>query len=194
MNIKQADLCIPGAFSCYAPKLYARYCDYFTRLCEHDEGLEWPFDNSVFPTTTVNFGPNAACYDHLDFANAAAGWCSITSAGRYDPKRGGHLILFDIDLVIEFPPGSTILIPSSVLRHGNTPINEGNGETRVGMTQYAAGALFRWVDNGFMKAASTSESHKARMRAEAPHRFKHLLSLYSTLSSLADDRDLVFGK
>ncbi|KAF7968247.1 hypothetical protein HWV62_31539 [Athelia sp. TMB] len=148
--------------------MYSRYCDYFTRLLNHDTALRagWSFDNSIFPTTTVNFGPNAVCFDHLDFANAAAGWCAITSTGNYDPTRGGHLVLFDIDMIIEFPPGSTILIPSSVMRHGNTPIQA--GETRAGITQYAAGALFRWVDNGFMKADSTSDEVKARMAAEAP--------------------------
>lgn len=136
-----------GAFSAYAPKLYERYCDYFERLHAHDPTLTWNFPKSVFPATTVNFGPNAVCYDHLDFGNAAAGWCAITSAGSYDPKLGGHLILFDIDLIVEFPPGSTILIPSSIMRHGNTPVQ--SGETRVSMTHYAAGGLFRYVDHGF---------------------------------------------
>ncbi|KAF7974343.1 hypothetical protein HWV62_12406 [Athelia sp. TMB] len=183
-----------SAFSHFAPKLYSRYCDYFTRLLNHDAALKagWSFDNSIFPTTTVNFGPNAVCFDHLDFANAAAGWCAITSTGNYDPTRGGHLVLFDIDTIVEFPPGSTILIPSSVMRHGNTPIQA--GETRAGITQYAAGALFRWVDNGFMKAESTSDEVKARMAAEAPQRFNNLLGLYSTLDSLAADAKAVFGK
>lgn len=161
------------------------------RLRDHDQMLEWNFSNSVFPATTVNFGPNATCYDHLDSANAAAGWCAITPAGSYDPKRGGHLIIFDINTVVEFPPGSTILIPSSVMRHGNTPIQK--GETRVGITQYAAGALFRWVDNGFMKAENTSDEVKARMRAEAPDRFNTLLKLYSTITSLAADRASIFN-
>ncbi|KAF7972612.1 hypothetical protein HWV62_17434 [Athelia sp. TMB] len=181
-----------SAFSYYGPKMFARYCGYFSRLRANNAALVWPFDNSVFPTTTVNFGPNATCYDHLDYANAAAGWCSITSAGSYDPRHGGHLILFDIKTVVQFPPGATILIPSSVWRHGNTPIQP--GETRVGMTQYAAGGLFRWVDNGFMRAKDTSEEAQARMRAEAPTRFNSLLKLYSTLESLVSDRISVFGK
>ncbi|KAF7965063.1 hypothetical protein HWV62_698 [Athelia sp. TMB] len=181
-----------SAFSCFAPKLYSRYCDYFTRLLEHDAALKggWNFENSIFPTTTVNFGPNAVCFDHLDYANAAVGWCAVTSVGDYDPVRGGHLVLFDIDTIIEFPPGSTILIPSSVMRHGNTPIQA--GETRAGITQYAAGALFRWVDNGFMSAEDTSDEVKARMAAEAPGRFRKLLDLYSTLDSLANDVKAAF--
>lgn len=170
--------------------MYERYCDYLTRLCQHDPTLRWNFKKSVFPTTTVNFGPSAVCYDHIDFANAAAGWCSITAAGTYDPKHGGHLILFDINKIIEFPPGSTILVPSSVMRHGNTPICE--GETRVGMTQYAAGGIFRWVDNGFVKQDDTSDEVKAHMAASAGERFEKLIGLYSTLDSLAADRQAVF--
>lgn len=50
-------------------------------------------------------------------------------------------------LIIEFPAGSTIFIPSATLRHSNTAIGE--NETRSSFTQYTAGALFRWVDNGF---------------------------------------------
>lgn len=114
-------------FSCYAPKLYARCCDYFSWLCLHDCALaaHWNFENSIFPTTTVNFSPSTVCYGHLDSGNVAAGWCTITSARSYDPKCGGHLILFNVDLVIGFSPGATILIPLSIMRHGNTPFRMG---------------------------------------------------------------------
>ena len=68
--------------------------------------------------------------------------------GPYDYKKGGHLVLFDIDKIIEFSPGSHILIPSVVMHHhGNTPIQ--THEKHMGFTQYAAGALFQLVDNGF---------------------------------------------
>ncbi|KAF7972068.1 hypothetical protein HWV62_19137 [Athelia sp. TMB] len=147
--------------------------------------------NNVFPATTVNFGPGAACYDHLDYGNAAGGWCSITSAGSYDPKRGGHLVLFDINKVVEFPPGSTILIPSSVMRHGNTPIQE--GETRVGMTQYAAGALFRYADHGFKLKDDAAREVRDRVQAGAKTRFQGLLGLYSRFDALEQDRKHVFA-
>ncbi|KZP19050.1 hypothetical protein FIBSPDRAFT_744449 [Athelia psychrophila] len=175
-----------AAFSAYAPRLYERYCDYFERLRAHDPTLVWNFPKSVFPAMTVNFGPNAVCYDHLDFGNAAAGWCAITSAGSYNPKLGGHLVLFDIDLIIEFPPGSTILIPSSIMRHGNTPVQD--GETRVGITQYAAGGLFRYVDHGFSTQDKADPEVRARVLAGAGSRFEKLLSLYSRMDTLAEDR------
>ncbi|KAF7335068.1 hypothetical protein MVEN_02257300 [Mycena venus] len=40
-----------------------------------------------------------------------------------------------------------ILIPSAVVTHSNTPIQE--GEERYSLVQYSAGSLFRWVANGF---------------------------------------------
>ncbi|KZP28866.1 hypothetical protein FIBSPDRAFT_728254 [Athelia psychrophila] len=175
-----------AAFSAYAPNLYGRYSDYFERLRAHDPTLTWNFPRSVFPAMTVNFGPTAVCYDHLDFGNAAAGWCAITSAGSYDPKLGGHLVLFDIDLIVEFPPGSTILIPSSIMRHGNTPVQD--GETRVGITQYAAGGLFRYVDHGFSTQDKADPEVRARVLAGAGSRFEKLLSLYSRMDTLAEDR------
>lgn len=183
-----------GTFLYYGPKLYECYCRYLSLLCDHDNGIadNWNFTNSIFSTTTVNFGPNTVCYNHLDFTNAAARWYTIMSAGNYDPKRGGHLILFDIKTVVKFPLGSTILIPSLVMRHSNTPIQK--GETLSGITQYSAGTLFHWVDNSFMKAESTSCAHIACMLVEAPDRFRNLLNLYSTPDSLAADRDLVFGR
>lgn len=48
------------------------------------------------------------------------------------------------------------------------------------ITQYAVGALFRWVANSFVRAVDTSEDVKARICAEAPDRFNKLLKLYLT--------------
>ncbi|KAF7965357.1 hypothetical protein HWV62_44269 [Athelia sp. TMB] len=152
----------------------------------HDPSLIWSFPRSVFPATTVNFGPGAVCYDHLDYGNAAAGCCSITSAGSYNPKLGGHIVLFDIDKIVEFPPGSTVLIPSSIMRHGNTPIQA--GEMRVGMTQYAAGALFRYVDHDFKLVDDAVVEVRTRVLAGAESRFRTLLGLYSRFEELEQDR------
>jgi hypothetical protein len=114
--------------------------------------------------------------------------------GSYNHKKGGHLVLFDIDKIIEFPPGSHILIPSAVMRHANTAIQP--HEKRMGLTQYAAGVLFRWVDNGFRKAEEVELADpglKKRLDAEAPKRFEGLLDLYSKLEELAEDRAKVFN-
>lgn len=181
-----------AAVAYYAPKLYRDYAEVLGELLNQDRNLAWNFTNSIFPSATVNFGPEAVCFDHLDYYNRAIGWCDVCALGNYDPRKGGHLILFDIKRVIQFPPGSHILIPSALMRHGNTPIQK--GEIRRGFTQYAAGALFRWVENGFMKAEDVKGEQKQKLEADAPYRYKRLLSLYSTVDALAQDRKDVFGK
>ena len=73
--------------------------------------------------------------------------------------------------------------------HGNTPIQP--HEKCIGFTQYAAGALFRWVDNGFQRVEDVQGAEqelKQKLDAEAPTHFKHLLSLFSKSEELADDR------
>ncbi|KAJ7791295.1 hypothetical protein B0H14DRAFT_3094503 [Mycena olivaceomarginata] len=53
---------------------------------------------------------------------------------------------YAITLVIRFPPGATILIPSAIIRHSNVPV--ASHERRYSFTQYTAGGLFRWIGNG----------------------------------------------
>ncbi|KAJ7310640.1 hypothetical protein DFH08DRAFT_918250 [Mycena albidolilacea] len=101
------------------------------------------FAESIFAACTFNFGPRAITCPHLDFANLAWGWCTITALGTFDPDAGGHLILWDLQLVIRFPPGSTVFIPSAIIRHSNIGIL--SHEMRSSFTQYTAGGLFRWV-------------------------------------------------
>lgn len=134
-------------------------------LYEHDPSLIRPFPSSVYASGTYNFGPQTVCCAHCDQANLPNGMCSITPFGKYNPKTGGHLVLWDLKLVIEFPPGSTILIPSAVLTHSNTAILP--DETRYSFTQYSAGGLFRWVENSFMtdddrRALRTKEEQRLR--------------------------------
>lgn len=105
---------------------------------------------------------------------------------RFRFKAGQHLVLWDLKVVIEFPPGSTILIPSAALRHSNTAIAK--GETRYSFTQYSAGGLFRWVVQGFQKspqywASLTPEEH-ATAREECDRRWGMGIGLFSTLESL----------
>ena len=106
-------------------------------------------------------------------------WATSTRPG------GGHLILWDMKLVVEFPPGATVLIPSSLVVHSNTRLQE--GEECMSFAQYAAGGLFRWVDNGFQ----TSEAFKRvdpigkkRVDEVAAHRWQHGIDLFSTIQAL----------
>ncbi|KAF9472584.1 hypothetical protein BDN70DRAFT_762895, partial [Pholiota conissans] len=138
-----------SCFSFYFPKVYQHYWTHLGLLYGRLPTLRANFPNiSIYPACTFNLGPTTATHDHNDSANVASGICAITALGNFDHKLGGHLILFDLGLVITFPAGSTVLIPSALFRHGNTPI-VGDGAIRMSFTQYCSGGLFRWVQYGF---------------------------------------------
>lgn len=136
----------------FAPRVKSRFSNTLNAILERDHRLKRNFPNSVFAAMTLNLGPQTVTYRHTDSLNAPWGWCAITAIGDYDPKKGGHLILWDLGIAVEFPPGSTILIPSAILRHSNVAISQ--GERRYSLTQYTAGALFRWEECGFRSEAS----------------------------------------
>jgi hypothetical protein len=149
------------------PRLHGYYADHLDRLLANDCELKRNFHNSVWASTTFNFGPRTFCYKHKDFSNLSFGICSIYAAGSYDPKLGGHLILWECGLVIEFPPGSTVLIPSAAITHSNVPVPQNS--TRYSITQYTAGGIFRWVDHGFQKedpywATLSDEEHEEELQ------------------------------
>ncbi|KAJ7779290.1 hypothetical protein B0H14DRAFT_3507811 [Mycena olivaceomarginata] len=136
-------------FRCYAPALHEYYSDTMNKLHNWNRYLKRNFsaNTSVFAAATFNFGLRTVTFPHLDFANLAWGWCSITLLGDFDPDKGGHLILWDLKLIIRFPPGSTIFIPSALICHSNTSIQA--HEKQFSFTQYTAAGIFRFVDNGF---------------------------------------------
>lgn len=165
--------------------LFAFYLAQMTLLAEWDPLLQWPFLGSVFAACTFNFGPHAITVPHLDFGNLSWGWCAITALGWFDPDLGGHLILWDLKLVIRFPPGSTILIPSAIIRHSNVPVRA--HERRYSFTQYTAGGLFRWIRNGFKTdedfELTATRAEKAARATEAQTRWKEGVEMYSQVDS-----------
>ncbi|KAJ7458375.1 hypothetical protein B0H11DRAFT_1737939, partial [Mycena galericulata] len=173
-------------FAVFAPLLFAFYGAQMALLATWRPSLRWNFARSVFAACTFNFGPHAITVPHLDFGNLSWGWCAITALGDFDPDYGGHLILWDLKLVIRFPPGSTILIPSAIVRHSNVPVR--THEHRYSFTQYTAGGLFRWVRNGFkteeMFERSATPEEKAARAAEEVSRWEEGVAMYSTFDSL----------
>lgn len=65
---------------------------------------------------TVGLKPSP---DHTDYSNLSHGLCTLTALGSYDYKQGGHLILFGLKLVIQFPPGLTAVGPHSICMLGS---------------------------------------------------------------------------
>ncbi|KAI0665414.1 hypothetical protein C8Q78DRAFT_986567 [Trametes maxima] len=176
------------AYSLYAPNVHRSTCASLRKLCKKHPTLRFNFPNSMFPAATFNFGPGAVCVEHVDCMNDACNWCHIAALGSFDPDHGGHFVLFDFKLVIRFPPGSSILIPSSIVCHANMSIRP--GESRMSMTQYCAGGLMRWVETGFRTLGdfysqdpAGYQSYCSRLKSRIMER----VSLFSTLDSLRGD-------
>ncbi|KAF6751275.1 hypothetical protein DFP72DRAFT_991360 [Ephemerocybe angulata] len=179
-----------SAFAFLNPKLFQRYTQVINSLFESQPNLVRNFSNSTFPAASFNCGPASVSFDHHDFNNLSFGPCALTPLGNFDYKLGGHLILFELKLVLEFPPGTTVLLPSAALRHGNTAIQP--GEDRMSIAQYGAGGLFRWSAYGFCSGKSLDETaagHAYRLSVDGgPGE-----TLYSTPNSLVSDHAEVSG-
>jgi hypothetical protein len=124
--------------------------------------------------------------------NLPFGWCAVTSLGKFDHTKGGHLVLPDLKLVIEFPSGATILLPSATLCHANVPVQ--SHETRASFAQFCAGGLFRFVETGFMTEKVLRKKDKkeySRISGLKKMRWKQGLALLSTLSDLQECSQLL---
>lgn len=157
------------------------------RLWEHEPHLLQNFLKSVFPCATFNAGPRVWTRRHRDSMNCAFGVCAIHSLGDFDPTKGGHLVLPDLKLVVEFPSGSTVLIPSAVLTHANVPVGE--DEKRASFTQFCPGGLLRYIDGNFMtekalKAASEGDFKKHQLSKK--ERWQKGLKMWSTLTDITE--------
>ncbi|KAJ3762348.1 hypothetical protein EV360DRAFT_35943 [Lentinula raphanica] len=171
-----------AAFKTWAPKLHTMYKEYTLQLQKLVPGLPQNFSNSVFSCCTLNLGPRTTTVEHLDHKNYIYGWCAVTALGNFDHRTGGHLVLWDLKLVVELPAGWTILIPSAYLRHSNTVLRE--GDSRYSFTQYTAGGLLRVIDDEGIsrrKMTATERKHAQRLQRE---RINTDLNCYSTLEEL----------
>ncbi|KAJ7923730.1 hypothetical protein B0H13DRAFT_2230117 [Mycena leptocephala] len=145
-----------AAFALWAPRLYGHYRECDKKLRKRHPDLRRPFHHSVFFCAAFNFGRNVWTFKHRDILNLAFGWCAVQALGRFDATKGGHLVLWDLKLVVEFPAGALILLPSATVAHSNVPVQE--NEERVSFTQFSAGGIFRYVDNNFQTVERLAEA------------------------------------
>ncbi|KAJ7260848.1 hypothetical protein B0H12DRAFT_1013847, partial [Mycena haematopus] len=178
-----------ASFASWAPRLYAHYVDANARLSAHLPHLKRPFPKSVFACAAFNFGPSVWTFRHRDVCNLPFGWCAVQSLGEFDATKGGHLVLWDLKLVVEFPAGALILIPSATIAHSNVPVE--SGDERISFTQFTAGGLFRFVDNGFRTqeqlAAEDPDEYERVIKAKES-RWEMGLQMFSTVDELLDTR------
>ncbi|KAJ7823994.1 hypothetical protein B0H14DRAFT_3088842 [Mycena olivaceomarginata] len=124
------------AFSMWAPRLHTHYVKNNAELKRQLPHLNRPFPKSVFASAAFNFGPRVWMFKHRDV-------CNLAPLGRFNVVKGGHLVLWDLKMVVEFPAGALILLPSATVAHSNVALEV--GEERISFTQFTAGGLFRWA-------------------------------------------------
>ncbi|KAI0058847.1 hypothetical protein BV25DRAFT_1809990, partial [Artomyces pyxidatus] len=171
----------------FFPKPYHDMRVDLAALYKHYPEMRPNFANSAYPTATANLGPSTVCVDHNDCSNYPSLPCAITALGAFDPDLGGHLYMWDLKLKIRFPPGSTILLSSAGIRHGNVPIRP--GETRYSFTQYCPGGLRRWVRHGFRPALSLSKAERDKLDGVGDEGLLWQLSRLSKYDELKQDRE-----
>jgi len=86
--------------------------------------------------------------------------------------------------VVEFPPGSTIFVPSAIVTHSNVPIQP--EECRYSFTQYCAGGILHYIANGFRTEkeflAEASREEQAQREADRVGRWERGLDMFPKLS------------
>ncbi|KAF7367090.1 hypothetical protein MSAN_00968500 [Mycena sanguinolenta] len=153
------------AFALWAPRLHTYYINNNSKLQALLPNHHRPFPKSVFSCATFNFGPCMWTFKHRDIYNLPFGWCAVQALGLFDHTKGGHLVLWDAKLVVQFPAGALILLPSATVAHSNVPVQE--GEEQISFTQFTAGGLFRWVNYGGRT--------EAQLAAEDPDEYSRVL-------------------
>ena len=101
-------------------------------------------DSQIY--VAFNLGSRVMTKRHTDPQNCLFGWCIITTLGNFDSTKGGHLILWELGLILEFPARACICLPSVIITHSNIPVQK--GETRMSFTQYCSGEIFCYIENG----------------------------------------------
>ncbi|KAJ7820053.1 hypothetical protein B0H13DRAFT_1661105, partial [Mycena leptocephala] len=138
-----------------------------TEFLVHHPTALYPCDSSVFSAATFEFGgphrrtTSTGAPDRHD----AAAWSILTALGKYAYFHGGHVIFWDLGLVVTFPPGASILIPTGIIRYSFVKVRA--GEHRYSLLQWAGTGITRWFANGQRMdeefgAHATKEEHDAR--------------------------------
>ena len=147
--ISHAYIAPPTAtYALWHPKAYKYYKTNLDKLWEvYPHLAQRLFPRSIMPTVAFNLGNRVATKRHIDSRNCPFGWCTITALGDFDASKGGHLVLWDLRMILEFPAGACVCLPSALVAHSNIPTSE--SEIRMSFTQYCPGEIFRHIENGF---------------------------------------------
>ena len=156
---------------------------------ESDKTLEFNFRNSEYPLCTFNLGPRTACVAHRDVTNYPSVPCAVTALGSFDHKTGGHFVLYDFKLCVQFPAAATVLLSSAGLSHGNTALKK--KDTRYSVTQYCIGNLIKWVVHDFKAFGQKNPKEAIEIDLANDEGWEAQSKRFSNFLDLDEDREKV---
>ena len=121
--------------------------------------------------------------------NKANGICPVFCGGKFDPTKSGHMVLPQLGVLIEFLPGTLILLPPATLVHGNATVQP--GETWDSLTFFTAGGLFRWIAYDFQKEKDFQTNNPAGWANELQEqktRWRRAVNQFSMIHLIDNDR------
>ncbi|KAJ7038828.1 hypothetical protein C8F04DRAFT_950823 [Mycena alexandri] len=136
-----------------APRAWAAAHEDIERVLEHDSGLHLPF---YLPYERAR-PQQPTAFSHVEYRFRTdglpqrerkaqpSGMTAITALGNYD-ATDGELILWEDQIVVNFPPGSTFLLPKW-MNYSFTAVEE-PGYQMI-LAQSCDAALSEFVANGF---------------------------------------------
>ncbi|KAJ3552345.1 hypothetical protein NP233_g12904 [Leucocoprinus birnbaumii] len=179
----------------FAPRLYGYIKDHMQRLQRHPDytGLRWNDPHGAMSGKTRNFPWCVATVPHRDVMNMAFAWCGVVAIGPYNAIYGGHFVIHNMKLAIQFPHGALILIPSAFLWHSNVPVR--HEDHRASVTFYTSGGLYRFIDNCFMRESDLAEAkpQEYAKRQEEKHLRRDMGSCHRYTSSSTTIPTFVFA-
>ncbi|KAJ7709329.1 hypothetical protein B0H16DRAFT_1229745, partial [Mycena metata] len=103
--------------------------------------------SSIFSAATFELGgPHPRAVSGVPHPHQAGTWSVLVALGNYSPLHGGHVIFWDLGLVVCFPPSTCILIPTGVVRYSFVCVRR--GKRRYSLLQWAGAGIPRWFRNG----------------------------------------------
>ncbi|KAK7052787.1 hypothetical protein R3P38DRAFT_2502653 [Favolaschia claudopus] len=161
-------IAVLGIFKHFCPTAYDTLNEDKEDMLRHNPNAYFPNEASIFSAATMELGgPHLNLRDHRgDLRDLeAAGWTILTALGKFRAFHGGHVIFWELGLVIQFPPGSSILLPAGLIHYSFVKVDP--DETRFSLLQWAGAGVRRFLDNGCRSdmefaAKATPNQHAGR--------------------------------
>ncbi|KAK7018524.1 hypothetical protein R3P38DRAFT_3200902 [Favolaschia claudopus] len=165
-----------GLLKYFCPTAYDTLAEDKKDMLDRNPQAFFPCEASIFSAATLELGgPHFNIRDHKgDLRDLEpAGWNILTALGKYKSFHGGHVIFWQLGLVVQFPPGSSILLPAGLINYSFVKVDP--DETRFSLLQWAGGGVRRFLDNGgrldmdFAAKATPNEHSGREHRREVAH-------------------------